>query len=280
MKTLKNSLILFLLLAMLAPVFTVKGSAQQTIILQPADKNITAAVLEQSAAILAKRLDSFADGKSEVSVVPGKMQIKVILSGTTDIQTVEKLLTRNGKIEFYETLSRGEVAELMKGDNHLFSMLSRVSTDMSDAKLGYAPMKDKLEINTFLRSSATARSCRFAWSYDADGSDYCLYALKLTGGKGPVITGSDIAASSYTNDRISITVKPEAAPVFAAATRDNMNRVIAIVLDDAVVAAPRVRMEITSGHMEISGNFTRAEAGYLAALLNNDRLPADLVIVR
>ena len=95
----------------------------------------------------------------------------------------------------------------------------------------------------------------------------------------PVITGSDIATASFDDDIIKIRLKEAAAVRFADATRRNLDKVIAIMLDDDVISSPRVRSEITSGELDISGIFTKQEAGFITAILANGVMPSVFTVV-
>ena len=66
---------------------------------------------------------------------------------------------------------------------------------------------------------------------------------------------------------------------FGEATTRNVGRQLAIVLDDAVISAPRVQSPITGGSGQISGDFTVQEVNDLAVLLRSGALPATLTIV-
>jgi len=65
---------------------------------------------------------------------------------------------------------------------------------------------------------------------------------------------------------IGIKFKKEAVLSWAEATRRNMDKAIAIVLDDKVISAPVVRSVIEGGNCQISGNFTEEDARYIVAL--------------
>ncbi len=66
---------------------------------------------------------------------------------------------------------------------------------------------------------------------------------------------------------------------FAKATKSNIGKRLAIVLDDNVISAPQIREAITGGSGIISGNFTFQEATDLALLLRSGALPTPLNIV-
>ncbi len=63
---------------------------------------------------------------------------------------------------------------------------------------------------------------------------------------------------------------------FADATRDNVGRLFAIILDDEVISAPRINEPILGGRGIISGSFTVQEAQDLALLLRAGSLPAPI----
>ncbi len=66
---------------------------------------------------------------------------------------------------------------------------------------------------------------------------------------------------------------------FADATRENVGKPFAIVLDNKVISAPVIREPILGGSGIISGSFTAQSATDLALLLRAGALPAPLVIL-
>ncbi|MET0293997.1 MAG: protein translocase subunit SecD [Phenylobacterium sp.] len=65
---------------------------------------------------------------------------------------------------------------------------------------------------------------------------------------------------------------------FGDATRQNIGKRFAIVLDDRVISAPVIRSAILGGSGVIEGNFTQEEAHDLIVLLNAGALPAPLTV--
>jgi len=66
---------------------------------------------------------------------------------------------------------------------------------------------------------------------------------------------------------------------FGEATRSNVGRLFAIVLDDQVISAPVIREPILGGRGIISGSFTTQTAQDLALLLRAGALPAELTVL-
>jgi len=66
---------------------------------------------------------------------------------------------------------------------------------------------------------------------------------------------------------------------FGRATRENIGRRLAIVLDGEIISAPVVQSAITGGSGVITGSFTVDSASELAALLRSGALPAPLSVI-
>ena len=86
---------------------------------------------------------------------------------------------------------------------------------------------------------------------------------------------------------VSLEFNSEGAKAFAAATKEaaaasygSDENIIAIVLDNEIISAPRVENEIPNGKAIITGNFTVDEASQLAALIRGGALPVSLMEVQ
>jgi preprotein translocase subunit SecD len=69
------------------------------------------------------------------------------------------------------------------------------------------------------------------------------------------------------------------AKEFGDATKENVNRRFAIILDGKIIEAPVIREPILGGTGEISGSFTVKSANDLAVLLKAGALPAPLKVI-
>ncbi len=77
---------------------------------------------------------------------------------------------------------------------------------------------------------------------------------------------------------VAFELRDEKKTAFAEFTRENVGKLMAIVLDRECQMAPTIRTAITGGRGEITGDFTAREAGDLALLLNAGALPVPLEI--
>ena len=79
---------------------------------------------------------------------------------------------------------------------------------------------------------------------------------------------------------VSMSMNTDGARRWAALTKANTGRAIAIVLDGSVYSAPRVNGEISGGQSSITGNFTIEDTKDLANTLKSGRMPAPARIVQ
>lgn len=98
-----------------------------------------------------------------------------------------------------------------------------------------------------------------------------------------VVSGASLDSAKQTyddkgNPAVSFGFKAMGAKEFANATRENVGRRLAIVLDGKVISAPTINSPITGGQGVITGNFTVQSANDLALLLRSGALPAPLLV--
>jgi preprotein translocase subunit SecD len=96
-----------------------------------------------------------------------------------------------------------------------------------------------------------------------------------------MVSGEDLVNASYSMDEnnrpaVSISFNSKGGKQFADATRANVGKPFAIILDDEVISAPRISTAILGGSAIITGSFTVQEASDLAMLLRAGALPAPL----
>ncbi len=78
---------------------------------------------------------------------------------------------------------------------------------------------------------------------------------------------------------VAMTMKPDAARQWARITAANIEKQVAIVLDNQVYSAPRVNSVIEGGRSTITGQFTTDEAKDLANVLKSGKMAAKVDII-
>jgi RNA polymerase sigma factor (sigma-70 family) len=83
------------------------------------------------------------------------------------------------------------------------------------------------------------------------------------------IQSANVTTDSSTGSaQIDIILTEQGKELFAQATKENLNKRLAIMMDGQSYMAPRVSSEITGGRIQLSGAFTEDQARELAAKIN------------
>ena len=109
-----------------------------------------------------------------------------------------------------------------------------------------------------------------------------LYAIKNLGNaplQGEVISDAKQDYDDRGKAEVSMRMNAEGARKWKNFTAANIQRRVAIILDNLVYSAPVVQNEIAGGNTSISGNFTVEEAQDLSNVLKAGKLPAPTNIV-
>ena len=203
-----------------------------------------------------------------------------------------KLSLKGGKIGA-KNENNAQMAAAKKA-NPLLSMLQLIPGDALSV-VGYASVRDTAAINKLIYSHLAQQvlpsDLRLRWSAKpADGLQqknvFELHALKVTTSdgraplEGDVITDAKDQFDQYGRPEVSMTMNSDGARQWAAITKANLGKAVAIVLDGLVYTSPRIKSEITGGQSSISGSFTIEDTKDLANTLKSGRMPAPARIVQ
>lgn len=79
--------------------------------------------------------------------------------------------------------------------------------------------------------------------------------------------------------KVGLQFNKEGTDLFAKITKENVDKTVAIYLDNAPISSPVVREEILNGQAQISGGFTPVEAKTLVGRLNSGALPVPIELI-
>lgn len=271
----------------LTSAFQKTTGSTKIITLQSTNKNTDPQALNKSAEIIASRLKLFGINSSEVKASATTGQLRVTLPENTDISEIEGLITSKGEISFYETFTHSEITDLLRLDNQIFKLLDQDNVKSpSDPRVGCTTDENRKKADELVLSVRNLKNCKFCWGAESKKSVNCLFALKTKEDGKPLITRSDIETVKIakTTDmdgvKIQIKLKAQATVIFAEATRNNINKSIAVIIDDKVASWPRVQDAIEGGEIEVTGDFTEKEANYFPVIFNTDQLPLGFKILK
>ncbi|HHM20930.1 MAG TPA: protein translocase subunit SecDF [Bacteroidetes bacterium] len=193
-----------------------------------------------------------------------------------------------------DTSGIADTPDFLGEQGPLFDIFTPNDGSYGLAPMGVAEKNKRKAISEMLEQPGIKelfpRDVMFLWSRtpfkDADGKltdQYELYAIKKQPGTNKAPLEGDLVTDAYASPdpstgklAISLKMNGEGAMIWGQMTtkaaQDN-NREIAIVLDSAVVSAPRVINPITTGDSQITGNFDVQEAQDIANILEIGKLP-------
>ncbi|MGC2414618.1 MAG: protein translocase subunit SecD [Stellaceae bacterium] len=201
-----------------------------------------AQAVEQSIEIIRRRIDE--TGTKEPTIQrQGQDRILIELPGVDNPEHVKALLGRTAKLTF----------QLVDG-----------SVTVEEARRGRLPPGDEI------LAAEEGRGNR------AGPPAYVVKKRVMVGGD----TLTDAQATFQQNEPV-VSFKFDAAGArrFGDATKENVGKPFAIVLDKKVISAPVIREPILGGSGIISGSFTVQSASDLALLLRAGALPAPITIL-
>jgi protein-export membrane protein SecD len=263
--------------------------------------------VDQAIQIIGNRIDQF--GVAEPSIArQGENRIMVQLPGLLDQERAKSLIGATALLEFKLVKTDEETRALFDRIDGYFARqrFGAVDTTMADslrhpftsrfllaAQGGetFALSSEIAAIDSMVvqvtRDSTFVMDATLAWDAhetELQGrSGRHLYPVT----KEPLMRGSEVATAQMRLDLdqnspgapgVSFTLTGRGGSMFADITGRNVNRRLAIVLDNRVQSAPNISERIPRGQGSITGSFTEVEAQNLAIVLRSGALPAPVRI--
>jgi preprotein translocase subunit SecD len=202
--------------------------------------------VDQAVEAIRRRVDAL--GVAEPIIVPeGEDRIVIQLPGVDDPARVKDIIKTTAQLQFRIVEgSTGPTAQAV------FDSLP-------------ANLRNEVDIMPGTREDEMGRTV---------GTEY--YAVR----KNVLVSGRDLKSARIQKGQvgepvIGFTLTPEGTPKFADLTGNNVNRRLAIVLDNKVISAPNINDRI-EGDGIIQGSFSQQQATDLALVLRSGSLPASL----
>ena len=222
-------------------------------------------------------------------------ELQLFLSNVNTIVTAEKEV-ESPSIFDADSLSLDSLDLPDTGAGNPFFELMGVQYAFG-ARLGVVSEEDTAKVNALMsradiRALLTGdlRNTKFLWSAKplvVEGEEVGLeyVAIKSNRDDAPQLGGDVIVDANSQIDptgsvNVSMRMNAEGAKKWKKLTENNIDRQVAIVLDNYVYSFPTVNDVIPNGSSSISGNFTVEEAEDLSNILKAGKLPAPAKIIQ
>lgn len=258
--------------------------------------------------VIRTRIDKMGVTQPNVQKVPGTGRISVEMPGMQDIDRVKKMLQTSAKLQFWEVQQPQEILPYFEQLNALIATksdslgvpkntnlvgLMQLNTLRSNG-VGNIKLSDTAVVNKILKSDlakklrpTNIKYSQFVWGYKPEANDennLVLYAIRGNiNQKAPVDGAVESARVNYDEmGRVVVDMQMDSkgSKDWKTLTAKNVNKPVAVTLDNVVYTAPNVVNEIPNGRTQISGNFSQQEAQDLVDVLGAGKLPASAKIVQ
>jgi len=202
--------------------------------------------VEQALETIRNRIDQFGVAEPDIRR-QGENRILIQLPGIKDTERAKDLIGKTALLEFK-----------LVDDTH----------SVDDALKGNIPPGDEI-LYKVEENPQTHRTLK---------TPFLLKKRTLL--TGAYLTDARVQIDSQFNEPyVSINFDKKGARLFERITADNVNKRLAIVLDQTVYSAPVIQEKIAGGQARITGRFTTEEARDLAIVLRAGALPAPVNVL-
>jgi len=279
---------------------------------QPGDIKSKKDILGETPAIIKQRITDLGYNSIVRSYSNNRMDIRI--EGVKDTLLVRQTITRSSKIEFREIYTLNELPSLFatadrvtrnllhNEDLSIYTFMSPLISSEKEGHVEYPAAiaavnkKDTAVLSRILHHfivvNVLPADLNFCYGILTDDNiiqnipdDLYLYAIRTRGEKAR-LRNNDIEDAMVKNDfeferpEILFLFTNKGKAKWASMTRENIGRYLVIILDETVIAAPRIYRTNEAGRARLQTRFSTEEAGKLANQLKTGMLAADLVIIQ
>lgn len=220
--------------------------------------------VQRAIEIIRNRVDAYGIAETPIARV-GERWISVDLPGISKAEQAEALIGKTAQLKFM-------LVDESTTATKILSEISKLNRPAIDKDGNIDPEIKKLLPNklTILKGKS-----------DDETNELKYYVLESS----VIVSGAYLENARVETDAqfgmpyIAFSFNKEGADLFEKLTGDNVNRLLAIVLDDIVYTAPKIKQRISGGRGIIEGNFTMEEARDIALVLRSGALPAPVKII-
>lgn len=202
--------------------------------------------VDQALETIRNRIDEFGVAEPDIRR-HGEKGIIIQLPGIQDPQRAKDLIGKTALLEFKLVDDSGNLTQALEG------------TPPPGTQILYQNEKDMESGNTTPKP-------------------YLIKKQALLAGDTITDARVQIDTQNYNKPYVTITFDKKGSRIFERITGDNIQKRLAIILDNKIYSAPVIQDKIGGGTARITGNFSMEEAKDLAVVLRAGALPAPVVV--
>ena len=260
--------------------------------------------VSSSVEVFRKRIDAFGVVSPNIQQLEKDGQVLLELPGVKDHERMEELLKQSANLEFFLTkpvntygpqLAKLNQEVAAQSGRDLFShFASGVNPSAASMVVGLATAAEMPYIDSVMNAALEQKKLpddlHLSWSAKGQSAGegqpelFELYSLILDNGE-PALNGDVVRNTSVEFDNnqggtyVAMQMTDEAAGKWASLTGANIQKPVAVVLDNRVYTAPIIQNKISGGNTSITGHYTPDEAKDLANVLKSGKMNARVEII-
>jgi len=226
--------------------------------------------LERLVAVLRNRIDQYGIAEPQIQR-EGRDRVAVDLPGVEDPEAALDLIGSTAVLEFrkVERAAPQSPPPVRRGNYPN-------DAEYETAKKNWDALNENMLRTVAAIKEEAGKDPNLLIASDDEGQMYVLGEV--------FVRGKDLLTAGSTYDEfgkpgVSLEFNKEGAAAFESATAANIDKQLAIVLDNNVISAPVVRTKISGGKAQITGNFTLEKATRLAVMLRAGALPVNVEVM-
>ncbi len=232
------------------------------------------AMIESAIIKIENRINKYGLSETSIQKLKGQDKIIINLPGVKEVTELREIIETVGVLEF-KLVSK-------EGSEELYKI--KREADIQGKSIFDSNRKLLPEYQARLEAAVPDTEVLFVSNKDKWGNEQELREMlavekePLLGGS-PKITSASVDSDQYGSNVVNFTLDDKDAKTWAQVTGDNINREIAIILDDVILTNPVVNEKIPTGRSQIRlGNSPLEELNTLALILRSGSLNVPLEI--
>jgi preprotein translocase subunit SecD len=226
-------------------------------------RRITDDAADQALETIRNRIDQF--GVAEPTIVrQGKDEIVVQLPGVKDPERAIDLIGKTAQLEFKLVDDEAPVA--------------------AEIPQAIVPGEEEMFMKQFAEKIPEGDEILFKSTINEDTQEVVgkipFLLKKQASLTGDLLNDARVSINQYGEPYVSLELNAAGAKIFEDVTGANIEKRLAIVLDNTVYSAPVIRDRIAGGSAMIEGNFSMDEAKDLSIVLKAGALPAPMKMLQ